>query len=170
MNFSNRKQIDQLSSVYYEIFQSRWVERLVYETLCSPHLPSTHGQSYFFYPTTPTNWIFKKQNQTIKPFHPKKFHCVAWKDKGSKKMQHCCYTLKIYNSLVFKYLVSIQPSWFSLFNFFYCFVLFESVSKWDWLLAKWILNFCLHYTIFWEAEGWHDMVAESYLLNLAFMA
>ena len=99
MNFSNRQQIDQLSSVYYEKFQSRRVERLVYETLCSPHLPSTHGQSYFFYPLTPTNWIFKKQNQTIKPFHPKKFHCVALKDKGSKKMQHCCYTLKIYNSL-----------------------------------------------------------------------
>lgn len=63
-----------------------------------------------FIPPPPTNWIFKKQNQTIKPFHPRKFHCVALKDKGSKKMQHCCYTLKIYNSLMSKYLVSIQPS------------------------------------------------------------
>lgn len=50
--------------------------------------------------SSPPNWIFKKQTQTIKSFHPKKFHCVALKDKGSKKMQHCCYTLKIYNPLM----------------------------------------------------------------------
>lgn len=56
----------------------------------------------------PTGYL-KKQTQTIKSFHPKNF-CVALKIKAPK-MQHCCYTLKIYNPLnVFKYLVNIQPS------------------------------------------------------------
>jgi hypothetical protein len=61
-------------------------------------------------PPASTNWIFKKQNQTIKSFHPKKFDCVALKDKGSKKRQHCCYTLTIYNPLMSSNIVSIQPS------------------------------------------------------------